>query len=73
MSEKEKIPVDIARASRIFGKILKVLQKKTKSPVEALIILKFGVAFYERQLGVKVTDDSEIKAFIEKLMKEKKE
>jgi hypothetical protein len=40
MSKKEKIPVDIERISRILGKIYKILQKKTKSPVEALFVLK---------------------------------
>ena len=72
MSKKEKIPVDIERISRIFGKIIKVLQKKTKSPVEALIVLKFGVAYLENRLGVKAADDSEIRVFIEEAMKEEK-
>jgi len=73
MGKKEKIPVDIERISRIFGKIYKVLQKKTKSPVEALIVLKFGVAFFENRLGVTAADDSEIRAFNEEVMKKKKE
>jgi len=70
MSEKQKIAVNIERVSRIFEKILKILEKKTKSPVEALMVMKFGVAFFEILLGVKSSDDSEIRAFIKARMEE---
>jgi len=71
MSEKHRIPVDIVRVSRIFDKIMKVLQKKTKSPGEALLVLKFGVAFFEISLGVESSDDSEIREFIKTMVKKK--
>ena len=70
MNEKQKIPIDFERTSRIFGKIMKVLEKKTKDNVEALLVLKFGVAFYEISMGVVSSDDSEIRDFIREMMKE---
>jgi hypothetical protein len=72
MSEKEKIPVDIERVSRIFNKILKVLLKKTSSPTEALLVMKFGTAWLEFQLGVESLDDSPIREFIKANMKKEK-
>jgi len=70
MSEKHSVPVDIERVSRIFNKIMKVLQKKTKSSIETLMAMKFGVAFFEISLGVESSDDSEIRAFVKAMMEE---
>jgi len=72
MSKKEKVPLNIERVSRIFGKLMKVLQKKTKSPVEALTVLKFGVAFFEISMGVESADDSNIRDFIKETLKQER-
>lgn len=70
--QEKKIPIDFVRVSRIYNKIMKVLQKKTKTPIESYLVLKFGVAFHEISLGIQASDDSNIRAFIKEMIKRTK-
>ena len=70
LNQHEEVPLDKVRIARIFGKIVKILQKEAKSSAEALAILKFGVTFFENRLGVNVINESEIRDFIDDIKKD---
>jgi hypothetical protein len=70
MNQPEELILDKVRITRIFEKIVKILQKEAKSSAEALAILKFGVTFFETRIGVNIIDDLEIKDFINDVRKD---
>jgi len=55
----EKVQVDFQTVLRKGNKILKFIQRRTKSPHEAYVILKFLTYFFEYNQGLKMTSEDE--------------
>jgi len=55
----EKVHVDFQTVLRKGNKILKFIQRRTKSPHEAYVILKFLTYFFEYNQGLKMTSEDE--------------
>lgn len=51
--------VDFQTVLRKGNKILKFIQRRTKSPHEAYVILKFLTYFFEYNQGLKMTSEDE--------------
>lgn len=55
----DKVQVDFQTVLRKGKKILQFMQRRTKSPHEAYVILKFLTYFFEYNQGLKMTAEDE--------------
>jgi hypothetical protein len=56
---EDKVQVDFQTVLRKGNKILTFIQRRTKSPHEAYVILKFLAYFFEYNQGLKMTAEDE--------------
>jgi hypothetical protein len=61
LMNSKRIAVDFDRIMRIEKKMMSVLQKKTKSPLEGYLVVKMLCIFFEDNKGLKLDEASEAK------------